>query len=183
MEGVVNDVDVCQHSFVRSQHAQQRATRCDAMRSMEALPFLCLPTRPLLCFALLVCPLVLVASSATSGAPQHAFLSLVSQLTFSCLLAHRVRVRDARLLAVCSYHRQPTTGRPDTARACFGTYLAVYSIPLTVHSFSNKNTRSPPSLRHLETILSHLSDPRFLPKRSVHRRAPYCTERQALGMN
>lgn len=29
------------------------ATRCDAMRSMEALPFLCLPTRPLLCFALL----------------------------------------------------------------------------------------------------------------------------------
>lgn len=86
----------------------------------------------------------LVASSATSGAPQHAFRSLISQLTFSFLVARRVR--DPRLFAV---HRHRRLGRSTKhPRACFGAHLATYSIPLTVHSFSNKNTRSPPSLRH-----------------------------------
>jgi len=63
---------------------------------------------------------------------QHAFRSLA--------FCFPPPLRDACWLA------PPTTRRPHGS---FGAHLATYHTLLNLHSFSNKNRRSLPSLRHL----------------------------------
>ena len=83
------------------------AMRYDRWKPTRPFPLFTHSPLALLCFALLVRS-SLVASSATSGAPQHAFCSFISQLTIFFLVAHRVRVR----LLACSrfsLHLAPPT--------------------------------------------------------------------------
>ena len=156
------------------------AMRCDRWKPYPFFVYLLVPCFALLCS--LTRLLVLVASSATSGALQHAFLSLISQLTFSLLVARRVRVRDVRLLAVWL---APQTTDDSTTRHPQGLLWHISSN--LFHSFDRpfvlEQEHALSSIAEAPyTILSHLSDARLLPKRSVHRRAPYCTGRQPLGM-
>ncbi|SRR5258706_10597014 len=123
------------------------SVRCDAMQiesmAMEDLCSLCFFVYSLVWLCSSVCRLGRVLRHIWCSSARFSFTYISATLFLS-----RRPPRSRLSLARCLPTPDDETTKHPHPRACFGAHLATYSIPLTVHSFSNKNPRSPPELWH-----------------------------------